>query len=459
MYAIVDIETTGGHASAHGITEIAIVIHDGEKIINKFESLINPGQPIPIYIQSLTGITDEMVYSAPAFAGIAEHVYDILKDCTFVAHNVNFDYSFVKHHLAASGFDLQSPKLCTVRLGRKIFPGLRSYSLGKFCNQMGIANDARHRAMGDAYATAQLFHLMLQKDKDGHIGQSIKQRSKEHSLPSNLPQQHVAELPDVPGVYYFHDAKGKVVYVGKAKSLKKRVKSHFTNNRADLQKQEFLKTIHQVTHQTCGTELLAFILEAVEIKRLWPKYNRSQKRHEYTYGLYQYEDQLGYLRLAIDKYTKYSLPLYTCNALTDGYTLLNKLIEAFDLCPKLCFIQKNDQPCPRNLTKPCACQVTEAPKRYNSRVNEATAHLKAALSTFAIRDKGRNEDEESYILIENGEFYGMGYINNSTTIGDGLSSIKDLLTPYPGNGYIKSLVANYAVSNPGRKIEFDLSAA
>ena len=454
MYAIVDIETTGGHASAHGITEIAIVIHDGITVTNRFESLVNPGQSIPVYIQALTGIDDAMLRYAPTFSDIAPQVHQLLKNCIFVAHNVNFDYSFVRHHLMAAGYELQSAKLCTVRLGRKIFPGLTSYSLGKFCSQMGIQNNARHRAMGDAYATAQLFDMMLASDKDGHIAKMLKQRAKESSLPPNLPQQHVSTLPDMPGVYYFHDAKGKVVYVGKAKSLLKRVKSHFNNNRADLQKQEFLKNIHQVTYQTCGTELLAFILETVEIKRLWPKYNRAQKRHEYTYGLYQYEDQLGYLRLAIDKWTKYSTPLYTCNSLTEGYNLLNKLIEAFDLCAKMCFVQKSDSICQRNLTKPCACQVTETPKRYNTKVAKATNHLKAALSTFAIRDKGRNDDEQSYILIENGEFYGMGYISNSTIETDGLAAIKSLLTPYPGNGYIKSLVANYAVSNPERKVEF-----
>lgn len=453
MYAIVDIETTGSHANAHGITEIAIVIHDGDRIVDRFETLVNPGTPIPMYIQALTGINNDMVKNAPAFDNIARHVYDILKPCTFVAHNVNFDYSFVKHHLMTAGFDLQVPKLCTVRLGRKIFPGLPSYSLGKFCRQMGIDNQQRHRAMGDAYATAQLFGMMMLNDKDGHITQSLKQKNKEHSLPPHLPQQHVAILPDAPGVYYFHDAKGKIIYVGKAKSLKKRVKSHFTNNRADLQKQEFLRNIHQITHQVCGTELLAFILETVEIKRLWPKYNRAQKHHEYTYGLYQFEDQRGYLRLAIDKWTKYSTPLYTCNSILEGYNVLNQLIATFDLCPKLCFVLKNHQQCPRNLTKPCACQHTETIKRYNGRVNKATAHLKQALSTFAIRDKGRNDDEHSYILIENGEFYGMGYINHSVA-GDGLSSIKEQLTPYPGNGYIKSLVANYAVSNPDRKVEF-----
>jgi DNA polymerase-3 subunit epsilon len=453
MYAIVDIETTGGHANAHGITEVAIVLHDGEKITERFETLLNPCGDIPVYIQALTGITNDMVRDAPMFGQVAEHIYDLLKGRVFIAHNVNFDYSFIHHHLMLAGFNLQCPKLCTVRLGRKIFPGLTSYSLGKFCRQMGIDNNARHRAMGDAFATAQLFSLMLQNDKDGHITESLKLRAKENSLPANLPRQDVEVLPDAPGVYYFHDNKGKIIYVGKAKSLKKRVNSHFKNNRADLQKQEFLKNINKITHQTCGTELYAFILEAVEIKRLWPKYNRAQKHHEYTYGLYQFEDQHGYLRLAIDKRKKNIAPLYTCNSLLEGYNLLNTLITAFDLCPKLCFILQHHQDCPRNRTKPCACQNTETLLRYNKRVNKATAHLKEALSTFAIRDKGRSDDENSYILIENGEFYGMGYIKQNL-VTDELSSVKTHLTPYPGNGYIKSMVANYAVNNPECKMEW-----
>ncbi len=457
MYAIVDIETTGGHASAHGITEVAIVIHNGTEVVNRYQTLVNPCAPIPVYIQALTGINNQMVQNAPVFADVAADIFALLNGHVFVAHNVNFDYSFIHHHLQKAGFDLQCNKLCTVRLGRKIFPGLPSYSLGKFCRQMGIDNHSRHRAMGDADATALLFGMMLQNDKDGHITGSLKQKSKEHSLPPNLPQTQVAGLPDAPGVYYFHDQKGKIIYVGKAKSLKKRVKSHFTNNRADQQKQEFLRNIHQISHQTCGTELLAFILEAVEIKRLWPKYNRAQKHYEYTYGLYQFEDQRGYQRLAIDKWTKYSAPLYTCSSITEGYNLLNNLIAAFDLCPKLCFVQRNDQPCPRNRTKPCACQNTETILRYNKRVANATSHLKQALSTFAIRDKGRTEDEHSYILIENGEFYGMGYVSE-TFAGSDLTLLKTQLTPYPGNGYIKSMVANYAVNRPECKVEFGVAS-
>src|SRR6195952_5270801 len=179
MYAIVDIETTGGHASANGITEIAICIHNGKKVIERYATLVNPRREIPIYISALTGITNEMVENAPNFEDVAHDIYHLLNGKIFVAHNVNFDHSFVRYHLAAAGYELQCNKLCTVRLGRKIMPGLPSYSLGRLCTHLNIGNEARHRAMGDAEATAELFTLLLNSDKDNHIKQALKINSKE----------------------------------------------------------------------------------------------------------------------------------------------------------------------------------------------------------------------------------------------------------------------------------------
>jgi len=453
MYAIVDIETTGGHASANGITEIAICIHDGKKVVKRFETLVNPYKEIPIYISALTGITNEMVQSAPPFEDVAADVYHLIHGKIFVAHNVNFDYSFVRYHLAAAGYDLQCNKLCTVRLGRKILPGLPSYSLGRLCRHLGIDNESRHRAAGDAEATAELFTLLLNSDGDGHIKNALKQNSKEQLLPPNLPKTDVDQLPYGPGVYYFHDQKGKVIYVGKAKNIKKRVSSHFTGNNPGLQRQEFLRNICQVTYQVCGTELIAFVLEAIEIKRLWPKYNRSLKRFENAYCLYAFEDQRGYLRLAVDKRRKYSDPIYTCNSLLEGYNLLNKLIEAFSLCPKLCFIQKNNDPCMGANGSSCACEGVEPVDDYNKKVNTAIDELKQALPTYAIRDEGRTGDEHSCILVEKGQFYGMGYISHYFD-ADNIQQLKNYLTPYPGNDYIKNIVSTYAMRYPDRMVVF-----
>ena len=174
MYAIVDIETTGGHANANGITEIAVILHDGVQEEGRYTTLVQPGYPIPRYVASLTGITDAMVASAPPFGDIADKVFNLLKGRIFVAHNVNFDYSFVKYHLEQAGFDLTEQKLCTVRLSRKVLPGLPSYSLGNLCRSLGIPVEGRHRAIGDAQATSVLFERILAADTEGHIAAMLR---------------------------------------------------------------------------------------------------------------------------------------------------------------------------------------------------------------------------------------------------------------------------------------------
>jgi DNA polymerase-3 subunit epsilon len=453
MYAIVDIETTGGHASANGITEIAICIHNGKKVVERYSTLVNPHRHIPIYISALTGISNEMVQNAPSFEDVAHDVYHLLHGKIFVAHNVNFDYSFVRYHLAAAGYNLDSNKLCTVRLGRKIMPGLPSYSLGKLCRHLNIDNEARHRAAGDAEATSILFSLLLEKDKDKHITQALKQNSKEQRLPPNLPKQDVEALPQQPGVYYFHDNKGKVIYVGKAKNLKKRVCSHFTGNNPGTQRQEFLRNIFNITYQVCGTELVAFVLEAVEIKRLWPKYNRSLKRFEHAYSLYAFEDQRGYLRLAVDKHRKLTGAIYSCNTMLEGRNILQQLIDNFELCPKFCFIQNNNDTCTGLNKEACACGGHETVEQYNNKVSAAIDKLNEALPTYAIRDAGRNDEEHSCLLVEKGKFYGMGYISHYFDVAN-LQQLKSHLTPYPGNDYIKGMVAGYATKFPERKVVF-----
>jgi DNA polymerase-3 subunit epsilon len=445
MYAIVDIETTGGHASANGITEIAVFLYDGKEITQHYQTLVNPGIPIPYYIESLTGISNSMVAAAPPFEAIAPLLYDLLKDRIFVAHNVNFDYSFIKHQLGNAGYDLQCKKLCTVRLGRKIFPGLKSYSLGNICRHFSIPINGRHRAGGDAEATTQLFGLLLANDTEKLIAAALKVGSKEQFLPPNLPPEQVKTLPDRPGVYYFHDHKGKIVYVGKAKDLKKRVNSHFTGHSASRQRQNFLRTIHSITHQETATELMACILESVEIKRLWPVFNYAQKRVEFRYGFYLFEDQQGYLRLAIEKKRKYTHPVHSFNLLIDGHRLLRSLIKEFQLCPKLCFLQKGNGTCAGITAATCngACEKAEAPATYNERMKAAIAFLQEQQPSVIIVDKGRHSKEKSCILMEKGRFYGMGYVPAEVNTTEA-EQVREYLTPYAENEVIISLLRPYA---------------
>lgn len=455
MYAIVDIETTGGYAAANGITEISIHLFDGNAVTEKFETLINPRQPIPNYITAMTGISDKMVANAPAFEDVAEKIHSLLHDKIFIAHNVNFDYSFVKSHLKDAGYDLNSKKLCTVRLSRKIFPGFPSYSLGKLCRSLGITIHDRHRAGGDTAATVQVFQLLLQHDKEQHIQKSLQRNSKEWILPPNVPKEHFEKLPYTPGVYYFHNEKGKVVYVGKANNIRYRVNSHFSNNSESRQKQNFMQHVHAISYQTCGTELMACILESTEIKKRWPVFNSSQKRWEDVYGIFVYEDQNGYQRLAIDKNRKRLNPVYTFHYIVDGHAIIRKLIKDYNLCPKLCFLQKDDDKCEGINEEYCfgACEQLEPAVEYNERVKKACDSLRSQPS-FAIIDKGINGDDQSCILVQDGKFYGMGYIPADAQIAN-VETIKEYLSIYKENSYIRNLVNSYAARFPAKVIMLD----
>jgi len=454
MYAIVDIETTGGHASANGITEIAIVIHNGEEVVHHYQTLINPGVQIPIYISALTGIDDEMVRKAPSFKNVAAEIYSLLQDKIFVAHNVNFDYSFIRHHLSLAGYDLQLKKLCTVRLGRKILPGYASYSLGKLCKCLNIEIEGRHRAGGDAHATAKLFTILLQNDKEGIITASLNRNSKEQQLPPYLNKADIEKLPSGPGVYYFKDQKGKVIYVGKAVNIKKRVFSHFSGNNSGRQRQEFLRNIRFIDFKECGTELMALILEASEIKRLWPENNRALKRFDLAYGLFIYEDQKGYQRLMIDKKTKNSTPVYSFSQLSEGHNVIKVLMKEFELCPKLCFIQRNHESCIGIAEEHChgACEGKEHPWSYNQRVKAALNGLKGSLPSFALLDEGRTTEEQSVVLMEHGQLKGMGYFPRNHSFDD-ISDVKSFLEPYPSNDYIRTIVQSFASKYPEKVIQ------
>ena len=288
MYAIVDIETTGGYAANHRITEIAIYHHDGLQITGEYHTLINPGRSIPYYITGLTGITTEMVLDSPQFCEVAREILDQLTGKVFVAHNAHFDYAFLKREFELAGYNWNSKKLCTVRLSRKILPGLRSYSLGSLCDSLGIMITNRHRAGGDASATAKVFDLLLRRDNDSYIAKTLKKNSGETILPPNLPKEEFERLPAKPGVYYFHNARGQVIYVGKAINIKKRIAGHFTGDAREWSRSKIRNEIHHITYELTGNELIALILESQEIRRLWPKYNQAQKHRVEEWGIYDY---------------------------------------------------------------------------------------------------------------------------------------------------------------------------
>jgi DNA polymerase-3 subunit epsilon len=441
LYAIVDIETTGGHPTQNRITEISVFIHDGQSVTNHFETLVNPEIAIPPYIQAFTGITNEMVANAPSFSDIAPQLHDLLKGNIFVAHNVNFDHSFVKNQLQELSLELNVKKLCTVRLSRKIVPGYKSYSLGNICAALGIHLANRHRAGGDAQATVKLFEHLLANDAENHIEDSLKRGSKEQQLPSNVSKADFEKLPKAPGVYYFVDDKGLAVYVGKAKNIRSRVASHFSGELKSKQQQNFMRDIHGFGHTATGNELLAILLESHEIRRLWPNENRSQKKVQMVYGLYDYLDQNNKIRFGIDRVRKDVKPLVTFGSHAAGLQYINSMIEEFGLCPKLCNSQTNPGTCISVKNEICDgyCLVQENVAAYNDKAQVFFDMLMAEKKTYFIVGKGRNYKEQCIIIYEPGEFVGYTFCSVKEALD--FDQVKENVTLLKINSLMEAVLA------------------
>ncbi|WP_276390463.1 exonuclease domain-containing protein [Eudoraea chungangensis] len=424
MYAIVDIETTGNGIKGNKITEISIFIFDGKEIVDEYTTLVNPNCEIPYFITGLTGIDNDMVRDAPSFEEVAPKILALLKENIFVAHSVNFDYNVIKEELRRIGQTLALKKLCTVRLSRKLLPGYSSYSLGKLCSSLGIPLTDRHRARGDAAATVLLFKQLLDNPKAEPVFTSfLNARSQEITLPPGLSKSSYESLPNAAGIYYFKNTKGEIIYVGKAKNIKKRVLSHFY----DKSKKELklCEDTSDIDFKLSGNELLALLMESTAIKRHYPLYNRAQKRNVIPYGVFSYEDRQGILHLAYNKQKLAPNPIVTFYNTTDCRLFIEQLCKSFNLCPKYCHLQDTTGPCSHFRIKECKgiCRGEEEAENYNSRVINAIKHSLDANVTYLIKDKGRTREEDAVILVKDGTYAGFGFVPKNLE----LPTIEDVL--------------------------------
>mgnify|MGYP002630218241 CR=1 FL=1 len=443
MYSIVDIETTG---HSNRITEISIFVFDGEKVIDQYTTLVNPECVIPPFITNLTGITNAMVGNAPKFYEIAKKVAEITKDTIFVAHNVNFDYNIIHKEFKDLGFDFKRKKLCTVRLSIKLIPGLKSYSLGALCTTKNIIIKDRHRAKGDAEATTILFKKLVLLDKDQIVFNSfLNPNSKQAILPPLLPKEIIDNLSIKTGVYYFKNNKDEIIYVGKANNIKQRVLSHFY----DKAKKEVTMCLEtsNVTFVETGSELVALLMESSEIKKIYPKFNRSQRRASESIGLFNYEDRDGVVHLAYNRLKLIAKPLMKFYNETECRIFLEKLCEEFELCPKYCHLQSNVSDCFHYQIKQCKgiCRNEEDAITYNERVQKAIASVKFNTENFVIKETGRTNKEHSIVLVLNGIYKGFGYISKSkeTTVNDYFDNI----TTQKDNNDVKRILNSYLKNN------------
>ncbi len=456
LYAIVDIETTGGRANRDKITEIAIVLHDGVEIIDTFETLINPECYIPYGITELTGISQQMVEDAPRFFEVAKQIVEMTEGCVFVAHNVRFDYGFLRAEFKRLGYSYSRKQLCTVRLSRKTIPGLSSYGLSNLIRFMGIEVDNRHRAMGDAMATAELFRRIMEaQENKTEVKSMVNMGIRESKLPKNMSIADVHALPEECGVYYMHDIEGKVVYVGKSIDIKKRIASHFaeqTNKAARLQ-----ELVHDITYELTGSELIALLLESHEIKRIRPPVNRAQRSRRFPFAVHYYYNDDGFICfdvarvMAKDRAKYHLLSEYPKPGIAKGR--LNMILEEFELCAKFCNFQKGNGPCFHYQINKChgACAGKENREDYNARAHEALESLTNIFKeNFFILDKGRSAEELAVVLVRDANYRGFGYIDASAQ--QDLTSLYDAINFYEGNPETTRIIQSYLSKHPSLKI-------
>ena len=287
--------------------------------------------------------------------------------------------------------------------------------------------------------------MIIEKDKDGVIEGMLKGRNSEQYLPPHLPVSDLEQLPSSAGVYYFYNAAGKTIYVGKAKNIRRRVKSHFSNNKTNRQKQDFLRETHRITYKECATELMAHILESAEIRRLWPIHNRSQRGYLPQFGLFAYEDRQGYTRFAVEKIRRSFKPIYTFNTITEGHLRLRELIEEFGLCTRLCNVASSAD---------CGCASHPDQETYNRKADEAINWMRRHLPTFALIDKGIDDNENSCILVMEGNLYGMGYINDKQQQLKNVETLQKSMEPLQDNDFIRNLVFRHASMFPEKCVSF-----
>lgn len=451
MYAIIDIETTGGNARFDRITEIAVFIHDGEKVVDEYITLVNPERSIPYSISMLTGITNEMVADAPRFYEVAKRLVEITTDCIFVAHNVNFDYRFIQHEFLHLGYKYDRETLCTVQLSRKILPGHASYSLGNLCRDLNITIEGRHRAGGDALATTKLFDIII--SRNGGLSPKTDSQSvlKKHLHPK-LDFTTIKSIPEQCGVYFFYNDKNQLIYVGKSLNIRKRVLSHLSNTKTN-RASRMMAEIASIDYELTGNELIALLKESHEIKVNKPVYNRAQRRTASRFGIFQFFDPKGYSCFNIASINN-DEPVASFETREQAVEQMERWCKKFELCQKLCGLYPVEGSCFYHQTGMChgACVGLEFPFSYNMRVDAMLDALKYHSPNMAIITNGRSQNEKAVIWVENGTYLGYGYFDETTQISQ-LSELKDVISMYPDNRDIQNIINGFIRKQKGIKIE------
>jgi DNA polymerase-3 subunit epsilon len=450
LYAILDIETTGGKYNEEGITEIAIYKFDGHTITDQFISLVNPEIPIQPFVVNLTGINNEMLRQAPKFYEVAKRIVEITEDTIIVAHNASFDYRILQTEFNRLGFEFERQTLCTVELSKKLLPDVKSYSLGKLVRELGIPMSDRHRASGDAKATVTLFKLLLSKDTRKEIISNTIRLEPKKQIDSKL-LRIIEKIPGETGVYYMHKEDGTIIYIGKSRNLKRRIIQHFTSdNRKSKRIQD---DVYSVSFEKTGSDLIAQLKENEEIKINKPIYNRALRKTLYQNQLISFMDDEGYINLKIEKADARKTPITTFTNYQQAKNSLFKITEVYGLCQKLTGLYQTKTACFSYSIKECAgaCIGEESPENYNSKVEDFLRKNSFENQSLLIIDRGRDVEERSVVHIENGIFKGIAFYNLNYQLTNS-EILKSLITPMSNNKDAQHIIQSYLRRNKVLKV-------
>ncbi len=451
MYAILDIETTGGQYNEEGITEIAIYKFDGHEVVDQFISLVNPEKPIQPFVVKLTGINNAMLRSAPKFYEVAKRIVEITEGCIIVAHNSQFDYRVLRTEFNRLGFNFERQSLCTVELSQKLMPEQKSHSLGKLVRALGIPMSDRHRATGDAMATVQLFKLLLAKDVEKEIIKSLIKTDTKKGIAPKLFDL-LEGIPSVTGLYYIYKENGDLIYIGKSRNIKKRLNQHFTG--ISRKSKKIQREAFTIKYEETGSELIALLKECQEIKINKPVYNRSQKKTVFPWSVYAEKNAKGYICLKLQKTDGRKKEIVSFASITDAKNALHRIAEKYSLCNKINELESsNKENCFGYELNSCngACLGKESPEEYNARVTEFIDNNSFYNQSMIIIDRGRTIDEHSAVLIENGIYKGYAFYNLNYQITK-INILKNILVPMENNKDAKNIIKAYIRKKKDLKI-------